>query len=127
MATATPTNAWANLLRDSARGLATNTQILYVAIGTGSAAPAATDTQLAAEVFRKALTISGNGAAAGEGLFTLYLSPQDANGVAIAEVGWFAGPAASATPNSGVLVARGLYSHTKQPNESINVSFDLVL
>ena len=127
MPAATVTNVGVNLLRDSMRGVATNTQILYVAVGTSSTAPAATDTQLGTEVFRKALTSSSNGAAAGEGVFTLYLSPQDTVGTVIAEVGWFAGSSASASANSGVLVARALYSHTKTNNESINVSFDLVL
>lgn len=127
MATATVTNAGLNLLRDSMRGVLNNTQILYVAVGTGSTAPAATDTQLQTEVFRKALTSSSNGAAAGEGVFTLYLSPQDVVGTAIAEVGWFAGSSATGTTNSGVLVARALYSHTKTANESINVAFDITL
>lgn len=127
MATATVTDAGINLLRDGLRGTATNTAILYVAVGTGSTAPAASDTQLVTEVFRKALTSSANGAAAGEGVFTLYLSPQDVVGTVIAEVGWFAGSSASGTANSGVLVARGLYSHTKTNQESINVAFDLTI
>ena len=127
MATATVTNAGVNLLRDSMRGVLSNTQILYVAVGTGSTAPAATDTQLVTEVFRKALTSSANGGAAGEGIFTLYLSPQDVVGTAIAEVGWFAGSSASGTANSGVLIARGLYSHTKTSSESINIAFDITL
>ena len=126
MATATVTNAGINLLRDSMRGVLSNTQILYVAVGTGSTAPAATDTQLQTEVFRKALTSSANGAAAGEGIFTLYLSPQDVVGTAIAEVGWFAGSSASGTANSGVLIARVLYSHTKTANESVNDVLDLI-
>lgn len=126
MATATLTNAGLNLLRDARRGLVTDISVKYVAVGTGSTAPAATDTQLQTEVFRKALTSSSNGAAAGEGIFTLYLSPQDVVGTAIAEVGWFAGSSASGTANSGVLIARGLYSHTKTANESVNIPFDLV-
>lgn len=127
MATATVTNAGVNLLRDGMRGLVTNTQILYVAVGTSSTAPAVTDTQLGAEVFRKTLTSNANGASAGQGVFTLYLSPQDIAGTVIAEVGWFAGSSANATANSGVLVARALYSHTKTNQESINVSFTLTL
>lgn len=125
MATATLTNAGKNLLRDARRGLVTDISIKYVAVGTSSTAPAATDTQLGAEVFRKALTSSSNGAPAGEGVFTLYLSPQDVVGTAIAEVGWFAGSSASGTANSGVLIARGLYSHTKTNQESINIPFTL--
>ena len=127
MATATLTNAYANLRRDSALDGTTDTRIYYLALGTSSAAPSASDTQLGAEVFRKVITVSEAGAGAGEGIFTLYLSPQEAVGVAIAEVGWFAGSSASGTANSGVLVARGLYSHTKTANESIVYPFDLTL
>lgn len=126
MAAVTITNAGLNLLRDARRGLITDTSIKYLAVGTSSTAPAATDTQLGAEVFRKALTSSANGAAAGEGLYTIYLAPQDVVGVVIAEVGWFAGSSASGTANSGVLVARALYSHTKTATESINDVLDLV-
>lgn len=124
MPSATLTDVWRNLKRDAARGLASDLHIKYVAIGTSSAAPAASDTQLGAEVFRKAMTRDDDGAADGEALFTLYLSPQDANGVVIGEVGWFAGADASDTANSGVLVARGLYSHTKAATESLQVVFD---
>jgi len=127
MATATLTDAYANLRRDAALDGTTDIRVYYLAIGTDSTAPAASDTQLGAEVFRKAITASEAGAGAGESIFTLYLSPQEAIGVAIAEVGWFAGSSASATANSGVLVARGLYSHTKTANESIVYPFDLTL
>ena len=126
MPAVTITNAGLNLFRDARRGLVTDTSIKYIAVGTSSTTPAATDTQLGAEVFRKALTSSANGAAAGEGLYTVYLSPQDAIGVAIAEVGWFAGSSASGTANSGVLIARVLYSHTKTANESVNDVLDLI-
>ena len=126
MATATLTNAGLNLLRDVRRGVLTDLGIKYIAVGTGSTAPAATDTQLQTEVFRKALTSSANGATAGEGVYTLYLSPQDVVGTAIAEVVWFAGSGATGTANSGVLIGRALYSHTKTATESINISFDAI-
>lgn len=124
MATATLTDAGRNLIRDARRGLATDVKIKYVAVGTGTNAPAASDTQLQTETFRKALTQSSS-PAAGAGLFTLYLSPGDAVGVGIQEVGWFAGAAATATTNSGVLVARGLYAHTKLSTESVQIDFTL--
>lgn len=125
MATATLTDAGRNLMRDARRGLATDLQIKYVAVGTSSTAPAASDTQLGAEAFRKALT-SSSSPATGQGTFTLYLAPGDAVSVGIQEVGWFAGAGASATVNSGVLIARGLYAHTKLSSESIQVDFTLV-
>lgn len=126
MPTATLTDAGRNLLRDARRGLTSDINIKYVAVGTSGTAPSASDTQLGAEAFRKPMTASANGASAGEGVFTLSLSPQDTVGTVIAEVGWFAGASATGVANSGVLVARGLYSHTKTNNESINFSFDLI-
>lgn|SRR5678815_4635988 len=124
MATATLTTAGKNLIRDARRGLVTDVSIKYVAIGTNSTAPSASDVQLGAETFRKALTSSASPTAA-EGLFTLYLAPGDAVGTGIQEVGWFAGSAATGTANSGVLIARGLYAHTKTASESIQVDFTL--
>ncbi len=62
----------------------------------------------------------------GQETFTLYLSPGDAVSVGIQEVGWFAGSAATGVANSGVMVARGLYAHTKLASESIQVDFTLV-
>src|SRR5579863_6489657 len=94
--------------------------IKYVAIGTSSTAPAVTDHTLGAEVFRKAVTSYANGAAVGELLVTGFLAAGDAVGVNIQEVALFAGNSATATPNTGVLVGRGLYSHTKG-SETINI------
>lgn len=127
MPTVQITNAGVNLIRDALRGVVASDQIKYVAIGTGSTAPTAGDTQLQAETFRKAMTSTSNGANPGEGLFTMALSPQDAVGTAIAEVGWFGGPSASATPGSGVLLGRALYSHNKTGKESLNLQFDLTV
>lgn len=124
MATATLTDVGRNMMRDARRGLVTNLAIAYVAIGTSSTAPTAADTQLGAEVFRKALT-STSAPSTGTGTFTLYLAPGDAVSVGINEVGWFAGSGASGTANSGVMIARGLYAHTKLASESIQVDFTL--
>jgi hypothetical protein len=124
MPTATLTDAGKNMVRDALRNFV-DTRVRYVAIGASSAAPSAGDTALGAEVFRKAMTSSANGATSGEAIFTLYLSPQDAVGVGIQEVGWFGGAGASATPGSGVLLARGLYVHAKTDHESIVTSFDI--
>ena len=124
MATATMTDAGRNLIRDARRGLVTDLQIKYVAVGTSSTAPSASDTQLGAEAFRKAYT-SNSAPATGQSTVTLYLAPGDAVSVGIQEVGWFAGAGASGTANSGVLVARGLYAHTKLSSESIQIDFTL--
>jgi len=126
MTAITITNAGLNLLRDTLAGTVATPQVLYVAIGTGSTAPAATDTQLVAEVFRKAVT-SVSAGSTGEVLINMYLAPGDSVGTVIAEVGFFAGPTATATANSGVLLARGLYSKTHSATESIQLQLDLTL
>lgn len=115
------TNAGLNLVRDGLIGAKTDTAIHYVALGTGTTAPAVTDTQLGAEVFRKAVTSQVAGASAGQAVTTLYVSPGDAAGVVIGEIGWFAGASATSAANSGVMVARVLYSHTHTNLESIQV------
>ncbi len=126
MATATLTDTGRNLVRDARRGLVTDLKIKYVAVGTNSTAPAAGQTQLLAESFRKVLTSMAASPPTGQETFTLYLSPGDAVSVGIQEVGWFAGSAATGVANSGVMVARGLYAHTKLASESIQVDFTLV-
>lgn len=130
MPSATLTDAGKNLRRNALRGSLSDrdTRVTYVAIGTSSAAPGAGDVALGAEVFRKAMTGDANGAAAGEALFTLFLSPQDAVGVNVQEVGWFGGSGASGTAGSGVLIARALFAHNpKTANESIIVVFDVTV
>lgn len=124
MSAITITNAGRNLIRDGEKG-STNPKILYFAIGTNNTAPTASDTKLGAEVFRKAISSYTNGVSTGEILANCYLAPSDAIGVAIAEVGVFGGSSASSTANSGVLLARGLYSHTKTGLESITLQLDL--
>lgn len=104
---------------------ATSTPIItYVAVGTSSTTPTVTDTQLGAEVFRKGISSITPGIAPGEVLFNMYLGPSDAVGVNIQEVGFFGG-SATGTANSGTLIARGLYVHSKTGLESIQEQFDL--
>jgi hypothetical protein len=126
MSAITVTNAGLNLLRDGTDG-ANNPKITYVAIGTSSTAPTVTDTKLGAETFRKKISSYANGASVGEILVNGYLNASDAVGTAIAEVGFFGGNTASATPNSGILVAHGLYSHTKLSTEGIQLQLDLTI
>jgi hypothetical protein len=125
MSAITITNAGLNMLRDGLSG-ANNPIITYVALGTGNTAPSAGDTQLVAEVFRKAVTSYLNGST-GEILINMYLAPGDAVGDGIQEVGFFGGNSASPLANTGVLLARGLYSHTKLNTESIQFQLDLTI
>jgi len=117
----TITTAGRNLLRDGESG-AQNPKITYVALGTDSTAPDVGQTALIAEVFRKAVTSYTNGGT-GEILINMYLSPSDLVGISVQEVGFFAGNATK-TANSGTLLARGLYAHTKTGVESIQFQLD---
>lgn len=125
MAAITITNAGHNLLRDGLKGT-NNSLIKYVSLGTSSTAPTVNDTKLGAETFRKAVTSYTNGST-GEVLITMYLSPGEIVGTNIAEVGFFGGNTASSAFNTGVLLARGLYSHTHTNVESIQFTLDIVL
>ncbi len=121
------TDAGVGLLRDGAKG-ATNPQLLYVAVGTSNTTPTAADTKLGNEVFRKKTTSYTNGASPGEVIAALYLTPTDAVGVDIEEVGVFGGSTATSHANTGVLLARGLYSHNpKTAVESLTLQVDLTI
>ncbi len=113
------TNAGKNLLRDVLDGTVTDGAIKYLAIGTSSTAPAATDTKLGAEVFRKQITKQEVGAA-GVLTTTTYVAPYEAN-VSIQELGWFAGASATSAKDSGILVARVLYARAKTELESLEI------
>ncbi len=126
MAAITITNTGLNLMRDGLSG-ANKSLITYVALGTSSTSPTVSDTRLGAEVYRKKVTSYTNGSSAGEILINMYLAPGDSVGTAIAEIGFFGGNSATNTANSGVLLARGLYSHTKTALESIQVQVDLTI
>lgn len=121
MAAITVTSAAKNLIRTGS-WLPT-----YVAVGTSSTAPTTADTQLGAESFRKAVTTYTNGAT-GEVLISMYMAPSDDVGDNIQEVGFFGGASASSLPNSGVLIAHGLYSHASKANtESIQFTLDMTI
>lgn len=118
------TDAGVNLMRAANAGA--NTDIItYVALGSSNTAPAASDTKLGNEVFRKAVTSYTNGLT-GEILVTGYFSSTDAVGVNIAEIGFFGGVNASSAANSGTLIAHGLYTLTGKTNlQSVQAVLDL--
>jgi hypothetical protein len=125
-ATVLVTTVGHNLLRDGLSG-ANNPKISYVALGTSSTAPSVNDTRLGAEVYRKKVASYTPGAT-GELFINGYLAPGDAVGVSIAEIGFFGGSSATSSANSGVLLARGLYSHaSKSGVESIQAQLDFTL
>lgn len=112
------TDAGLNMFRDLLSGAITDGEIKYVALGSGSTAPANDQTQLVAEEFRKLVTSQTNQAAAGELETILFVADSEANTFTTEEIGWFAGAAASATANTGIMIARVLYSRAKTNMES---------
>jgi hypothetical protein len=127
MAAITVTNAGLNALRDSISGTLANPKAMYVAIGTSNTAPSVNDIKLGNEVFRKAVSSYSTTGTAGQILINVYLAPGDAVGTVVAEVGFFIGPAATITKDSGVLLARGLYAKTLVATESVQLQLDLTL
>lgn len=119
MATMTITDTGRNLCRNASQN--TNTLYLkYIAIGTGNSTPSSSQTTLDAEVYRKAITSYTVGST-GQIYINVYLAAGEAVGVAIGEVGIFGGTSATSSVNTGVMLGRGLYSHTKTNLESIQL------
>lgn len=113
------TDAGLNMIRDMLSGSITDAKIKYIALGNGTAAPANTDTQLETEKFRKAVTSQNNDPITAGKLYTeLYIADTEANTFKCEEIGWFAGTGATATANSGICIARILYSRQKASTES---------
>lgn len=120
------TAAGHNLLRDALAGVS-SPAISYIALGNGTTPPTPADVALGNELFRKAISniVNGN---TGELLVSMYLAPNEYVGLDIQEVGVFGGPSASSSPNTGTLIARGLWSHpNKQSTESITFQIDLTV
>lgn len=119
------TNAGKNLLRDGLQGAQTDSLVRWVALGNGSTSEANTQTQLAAEQFRKAITkFQTTGLNPGQLQTVEYIAPGEANTFTITEIGWFATPTATATANSGVMIARVLLGTaiTKTALQSIQIT-----
>lgn len=109
-----------NLMRDLLSGAVVDGEIKYVGLGSSTTAPAITQTQLVAEQFRKQITAQ-SATATGQVTTTAYIAPQEANLFRIEEIGWFATTAATGVANSGVMVARVLYSRQKNNLESLQI------
>ena len=113
------TDAGLNMFRDLLKGTITDGKIKYVALGDGATAPANADAQLVTEQFRKVVTSQDVDPVTAGKLYTeLYIADTEANAFKTEEIGWFAGAAASATVNTGICIARILYSRQKASTES---------
>lgn len=113
------TDAGLNMFRDVLKGDVTDGEIKYVALGNDSTAPGNNQTTLVAEQFRKIVTSQNVDAVTPGKLYTeVYISDVEANAFKCEEIGWFAGAAAAGTANSGIMIARVLYSRQKAATES---------
>jgi hypothetical protein len=108
-----------NFFRDALRGIVTDAQLKYIAVGTSSTAVTTSDSQLGNEVFRKQI-FSRTAGTTGQCISIAILEDTEAN-YSIAEIGVFAGTTASAIANSGIMVSRVLYSRVKTNLESIQI------
>jgi hypothetical protein len=111
------TDAGRNLLADQLR-TGVDGRIRYVALGDSSTAPLVSQTRLVAEKFRKA-TSSAERPATGQCRTLCYVAPSEATTFTTREIGWFSGTAATASVNSGTMVARVLYTRAKTDIESL--------
>lgn len=117
------TNLALDLFSEALRGTDVGAlEINWFAVGTGSAtggdAPAATDTQLNNEVFRKNITYQAGGT---NRMTTItVIAPAEAN-VNITELAWF-GADATSSANSGTMIARVAYTRAKNSGESLQVN-----
>ena len=113
------TDAGLNMFRDLLKGTITDGKIKYVALGNGATAPVNANTQLVAEQFRNIVTSQSVDPATAGKLYTeLYIADIEANTFKCEEIGWFAGVVATATINTGICIARVLYSRQKSTTES---------
>ncbi len=114
------TDAGISLLRDALKGTATDCQIKYLALGSDNTVPAGSDTTLGAEEFRKVVTRREDDGAGGL-ITTVIISAFEANDFVTEEIGWFATPTATSATDSGILVARVLYTRAKTELESLQI------
>lgn len=113
------TDAGLNMIRDMLKGAITDAQIKYVALGNDPTPPDPADVSLKSEQFRKVVTNRNNDPVQHGKLYTeLYVADTEANGFKCEEIAWFAGTGATATKDSGICIARILYSRQKSVTES---------
>lgn len=89
----------------------------YHAIGTSTVAVSSTQSALVAEGYRQPFSKKER-SSTGELKSYSYINPDDGN-IAIEEIAVFAGASATTAANSGAMVSRALWSHTKTSSESI--------
>lgn len=115
------TNQAKNLIRDVLTGVAEDARIRYVALGNGTSTPNANQERLDNELFRKPVTdIQIPLSTTGQLKTIAHIASFEAN-FFIQEIAWFAGPTATDTKDSGVMVARILYSKDKNNRMTLQI------
>ena len=108
-----------NMFRDALKGTVTDCKIKYVGLGNDATTLANDQHILVAEQFRKVVTSQNVDPVTAGKLYTeVYLADTEANEFKCEEIGWFAGTNASTTKDTGIMIARVLYSRQKSSTES---------
>ena len=97
--------------------------ITYCAVGTGTTAPAAGDTDLETEIERK--QVSDRSVTNAVAKFRTFYNTSEANG-ALKEAGLF-GDDASSTPDSGTLFCRLAINKTKTSAETLTIDWEFTV
>jgi hypothetical protein len=114
-----------NSVADGLRGNETGNKgiITYCAVGTGTTAPALSNTTLETETFRKLVSVRS--AANNVATFEIFFTTSEANGT-LKEAGLF-GDDASDTANSGTLFCRTAINRTKTSNDTLSFSWAVTI
>lgn len=106
---------------DALRGNVTSNrgQITYCSVGTGTNVPAAADTTLQTELYRKLVSVRS--VSTNTAIFKTFFNQTEANGV-LREAGLF-GDDASDTANSGTLFARVNINRTKTTSDTLTITW----
>ena len=121
-------NTGKNSLADGLRGTTANDKgiITYCALGTGSTAPALTDTQLQTEIDRKLIsTREISDSADNAAVFTTFFNTSEANGT-LREAGLL-GDDATDTANTGTMFCRSAINRTKTSNDTLTLAWTVII
>ena len=108
------------MLAAALRTASSDCKIKYMAWGQSDPATSPDQRTLVDELGRKQITTQESGR---DGVHppTVYVAPYEGLQATLKEHGWFAGPNATSAKESGILLARVLYSRAKTGAESLQI------
>jgi hypothetical protein len=113
------TNEALDQMAEILQGTSPDIEIKYLAVGTSNAAVTGSETTLGAEIFRTPIANQYKGAT---GKIVSEFTILNTEAVdQLEEIGIFGGTTASATTDSGLLIARVLWSKNKTADEEISI------